>query len=148
MDEFGKRLLDFRKRAGMSQEELAAKLGISRQTLSKWEQGQSEPDVEMILCLCDVFQITPNELLGTEENGRGQAEQVIRSTEQHIQIAAFDVFMLLLLLSGVALQVVYLCVPNLSSFIALLSLGMMLAAILYFPAKAICAAAKNRNRKA
>lgn len=59
----GERLLELRKKKGLSQEELANVVGVSRQTVSKWEVGESTPDFDKILPLCEVFEITSDELL-------------------------------------------------------------------------------------
>ena len=56
----------YRKRAGMSQEDLAERLHVSRQTISKWETGQSAPDPETVVQLARLFGITTDQLL-TEE---------------------------------------------------------------------------------
>ena len=64
------RLMKLRKAAGLSQEEVAEKLELTRQTVSKWETGQSSPDLDKVLPLCDLYHITPDELLhdgGSEE---------------------------------------------------------------------------------
>ena len=53
-----------RKQKGLSQEELAVKLNVVRQTISKWEQGLSVPDAEMLIQISEVFEIPVSELLG------------------------------------------------------------------------------------
>lgn len=53
-----------RKAKGLSQEELAIKLNVVRQTISKWEQGLSVPDSEMLVTLSDVLETPVNTLLG------------------------------------------------------------------------------------
>lgn len=53
-----------RKAKGMSQEELATKLNVVRQTLSKWEKGQSVPDAEMLMRIAEALDISVSELLG------------------------------------------------------------------------------------
>ncbi|MBO5070087.1 MAG: helix-turn-helix domain-containing protein [Roseburia sp.] len=53
-----------RKAKGMSQEELATKLNISRQTLSKWEKGLSVPDAEILIRIADALDTSVSELLG------------------------------------------------------------------------------------
>lgn len=53
-----------RKSKGMSQEELAIKLNVVRQTISKWEQGLSVPDSEMLISLSEVLEIPVSTLLG------------------------------------------------------------------------------------
>lgn len=57
------RIQNLRKTKGISQEELADKVGVSRQAVSKWEGGQSTPDVEKIIILCDYFGVTTDYLL-------------------------------------------------------------------------------------
>lgn len=65
----GQRLIEFRKSKNLSQEGLAEKLNVTRQTISKWETDQSTPDFDKIVPLCEVFGITTDELFnGTKEN--------------------------------------------------------------------------------
>ena len=64
----GKRLLSLRQQKGMSQEELANQLHVSRQTISKWESDLSLPDMKTMLDISDFFQISITELLGIEED--------------------------------------------------------------------------------
>ena len=51
--EIGKRIAESRRSAGFTQEELANRLGVTPQALSKWEKGASSPDLEMLTSLCD-----------------------------------------------------------------------------------------------
>ena len=57
------RIQYLRKNKGISQEELADKVGVSRQAVSKWESEQSTPDVEKIILLSDLFDVTTDYLL-------------------------------------------------------------------------------------
>lgn len=57
------KIIDLRKKAGMSQEELAEKLGVSRQSVSKWEMAQSTPDLNRILKMSEIFGVTTDYLL-------------------------------------------------------------------------------------
>ena len=59
----GERLTELRKKAILSQEDIAEKIGVSRQTVSKWELDQSLPDFDKILPLCKLYNITSDELL-------------------------------------------------------------------------------------
>ena len=52
---------------GMTQQKLAENLGTTQQTISRWLQGVNEPDLSMLLKICDVLDETPNSLLGFEE---------------------------------------------------------------------------------
>jgi len=60
------KIIDERKRLGLSQEELAEKLGVSRQAVSKWESTQSTPDLQKILQLADLFEVSIDYLLKDE----------------------------------------------------------------------------------
>ena len=55
---FGNRLYELRKKAGMSQEELAAALDVTRQTVSKWEVGDSTPELMKLIALGDLFGVS------------------------------------------------------------------------------------------
>lgn len=60
------KIVDLRKKAGLSQEELANKLGVSRQSVSKWEGAQSTPDMDKVLKLADLFGVSTDYLLRDE----------------------------------------------------------------------------------
>ena len=57
------KIYSLRKQSNLSQEELADKLNVSRQTVSKWELGESNPDSDKIVPICELFGITTEELL-------------------------------------------------------------------------------------
>ncbi len=65
--EFNKKLFELRKQRGISQEQLAYKLNVSRQTISKWELGESTPDMEKLTILSDYFDISLDELVMGKE---------------------------------------------------------------------------------
>lgn len=62
------RLFNLRKNKKLSQEELANILGVSRQTISKWETGESTPDFDKIIPLCEFYGITSDELLSGKKD--------------------------------------------------------------------------------
>lgn len=66
--EVANRLLDLRKKSGMSQEELAEKLGISRQSVSKWERAESSPDTDNLIALAQIYGVSLDELLMGKES--------------------------------------------------------------------------------
>lgn len=68
---------------GYSQEELAAKVNVVRQTISKWEKGLSVPDAEMLIVLARALDTTVSALLG-EPDAIPQAEQTIRSLSEKL----------------------------------------------------------------
>jgi transcriptional regulator with XRE-family HTH domain len=66
--DLGSRIKDERERLNLSQDELAQRMDISRQAISKWETGKSYPDIEKILKLSDIFNITLDELVRGDKN--------------------------------------------------------------------------------
>ena len=67
------RIQQLRKNQGMSQEELADRVGVSRQAVSKWESDQSLPDLEKLVLLSEIFETTTDYLLkGIEPAGKGE----------------------------------------------------------------------------
>ena len=91
----GEKILQLRKKMGLSQEELAEKLNVTRQTISKWETNQSSPDFEKIVPLCDLFEITTDELLrGKSENIKNLDDSKIRrKTACNVSISVFIYFL-------------------------------------------------------
>lgn len=77
---FGEKIFELRKEKKLSQEEVADKLNVTRQTVSKWETNQSTPDFDKIVPLCELFEITTEELLTgkkTEVNNASDKEQEV-----------------------------------------------------------------------
>ncbi|MDD7024440.1 MAG: helix-turn-helix domain-containing protein [Oscillospiraceae bacterium] len=68
---FADNLLQLRKMNHMSQEELAEKVNVSRQTLSKWETGESVPDIEKCKLLAEIFRVTLDDLVRYESTVDG-----------------------------------------------------------------------------
>lgn len=62
----GEKIISERKKCKLSQEELAEKLGITRQTISNWELNETSPDLKQASKLCDIFNISLDELIGKE----------------------------------------------------------------------------------
>lgn len=77
----GNNIYTLRAKADLSQEELAAKLGVSRQSVSKWETDASVPDVDKLIQLSKIFEITLDELVNGAENQQ-QAQAQINETMQ------------------------------------------------------------------
>ena len=65
--EFNNRLYQLRKQKGFSQEELANRLNVSRQTVSKWEVGDSTPDTEKLVAISDLFDVSLDMLIMGKE---------------------------------------------------------------------------------
>ncbi len=53
----------FRKQKGFTQEQVAEKLGVSRQAVAKWERGESVPDIENVIALADMYEVTVDSLV-------------------------------------------------------------------------------------
>lgn len=63
----GKKILELRKQKNVTQDELAAELGVTAAAVSKWENGYTLPDILMLCALADYFQVTTDELLGRSQ---------------------------------------------------------------------------------
>ena len=80
MSVFAENLQFYRNRKEMTQEQLAEKMGVSRQTISKWEAGTSYPEMEKLLLLCDLFSCSMDTLM------RGVAEELeVEDNQKHRQ---------------------------------------------------------------
>ena len=73
---FGQKLQTLRQRAGMSQDVLAERMGVSRQAVSRWERDETMPETDKVVALADVFGVTTDYLL------RPQAEEQPSPEEQ------------------------------------------------------------------
>lgn len=87
------RIRELRRARGISQEELAAEIGVSRQAVSKWESGQSVPDLDRVIALSDYFEVTTDYLL------KGIAPTVPQSGKQAPNASVFAI-------AGTALNVI------------------------------------------
>lgn len=73
--ELGERLFELRKSKNLTQDEVAEKLKVTRQTVSKWETNQSTPDFDKIVPLCELFEIGVEELLTGKKPEEIQEEE-------------------------------------------------------------------------
>jgi len=76
----GEKLFELRKEKNLSQEEVADKLNVSRQTISKWETNQSTPDFDKIIPICELFEISTEELL-TGKKAEGEEVKNIEESK-------------------------------------------------------------------
>ena len=83
---FGENLKTLRKQKGFSQEELATRLHVVRQTISKWEKNLSVPDADTLIRLAETLEVSVSELLGAKIENENTAsdvpEQLSRINEQ------------------------------------------------------------------
>ena len=97
--EFNEKLQELRKREGMTQEELAGKLYVSRTAISKWESGRGYPNIESLKAIARLFSVTVDELLSSDEI-LTVAEEEIKHKEQGSRcfvLALLDISAVLLL---------------------------------------------------
>lgn len=79
--QFYRKLSTLRKEAGLSQEQLAEKAGVSRQTIFKWESGLASPSMENILTLSRLFCVSADELIGNEAFAARESEESLRKED-------------------------------------------------------------------
>ena len=82
--EIANRLVGLRKKNGLSQEELADKLGLSRQAVSKWERAESSPDTDNLICLAKLYNVSLDELLKTDQDIEEISEEVREKEEEKV----------------------------------------------------------------
>ena len=80
--EIADRLIKLRKKYGYSQEELADKLGLSRQAVSKWERAEASPDTDNLICLAKLYGVSLDELLSTDEDVETIVEEQVKKEEK------------------------------------------------------------------
>lgn len=73
--EIGKRIRKYRVELGLSQRQLAEKIGVSNGRVSNWEQGLNRPDADMLADLCYALQVSPSSLLGVQLSTDELSEQ-------------------------------------------------------------------------
>lgn len=79
--EIANKLVKLRKQAGLSQEELADKLGLSRQAVSKWERAEASPDTDNLICLAKLYGVSLDELLSTEDDAETIIKEQVKKDE-------------------------------------------------------------------
>ena len=80
---FAEKLKTIRKQAGMSQERLAEKLGVSRQAVTKWETDTGIPDIENMMAISALFDISVDELLSNEKGEKKPADYLYESITEY-----------------------------------------------------------------
>lgn len=63
-DEIAKNLLYYRKKSGLTQKELAEKLGVKNTAVSNWESGNNSIDIDTLFRACEIFEVTLNDMYG------------------------------------------------------------------------------------
>ena len=80
---FAEKLKSMRKQSGMSQEKLAEKIGVSRQAITKWENNSGIPDIENMLALSSLFNVSVDELLSNEKIEKKQTDYLYESVTEY-----------------------------------------------------------------
>ena len=80
--EIADRLIKLRKKYGYSQEELADKLGLSRQAVSKWERAEASPDTDNLICLAKLYGVSLDELLNTDDSVEKIVEEQVKPQQE------------------------------------------------------------------
>ena len=86
---FGEIIRNARKSLGLTQRQLAEKIGVSNTSISNWEKGLSRPDADLIQKLCDVLQLQPNDFYGTGETKNTSAGSRRTVSDEDIKLALF-----------------------------------------------------------
>lgn len=86
MNEFGELLYSLRKESGMTQAELAQKLGVTNKAVSKWETGEAMPEAALLLPIARIFDVSVDELL----NGRRADKQAPADESRAESVPSFD----------------------------------------------------------
>lgn len=73
----------YRKQAGLSQEKMADRIGVSRQAITKWENGTGIPDISNLMAIADLFQISVDELLSNEKSEKKQEGYLYESRTEY-----------------------------------------------------------------
>lgn len=80
--EIANRLVELRKKSGLSQEQLAEKLGLSRQAVSKWERAEASPDTDNLICLAKIYNVSLDDLLNSDQSVEDIAKEVKEETDE------------------------------------------------------------------
>lgn len=129
----GQRLLELRKSKHLSQEEIAEKLNITRQTVSKWETDQSTPDFDKIVPICELFEISTEELLtGKKEEIKEEIINNIDIKEKRAKGTGKSILLYVVAVAWIMVSVPVLMInPVLASAIFLLICGYATYVMIY-----------------
>lgn len=125
----GNKLNQLRKLSGMTQEQLAVKIDVSRQTISQWESDSTSPDLDSIVKLSRIFHVSLDDLLGETETSMTNSNDEQITLEDLMKINLHNRKMMLLLMGG--LIFVMASVLNFAYVIALQSTTLSTQYMLY-----------------
>lgn len=87
---FGDRLQELRKNCKMTQEELGNKLGVAKNTISCWESSISQPSIELIRRLADIFKVSTDYLLGINFDNLSEIDKIKKALKEAGMMANDD----------------------------------------------------------
>lgn len=131
----GVKIQNLRKQKGLSQEQLAEAVGVSRQAVSKWEAEQSVPDIDKIILICDYFGVTTDYILRDEEMS---CTETVQSTNKNEEEKDMDNKKKSTLLLTVAVMLYILCavpiiiIPNQVGLVLLLVMVAVATGLMIF----------------
>ena len=108
---FNEKLIKLRKEAGLSQEELGNRLNVARQTVSKWELGETTPEMDKLIKISEIFNITLDSLI-KEENEEKTEEKINNTNSQRLTrivikiLKAIEIILIALLVINVILIII------------------------------------------
>ena len=108
---FNEKLIKLRKAAGLSQEELGNRLNVARQTVSKWELGETTPEMDKLIKISEIFNITLDSLI-KEENEEKTEEKINNTNSQRLTrivikiLKAIGIILIALLVINVILIII------------------------------------------
>ncbi len=129
---FPQNLTALRKKANLSQDNLAEQLHITRQAVSKWESGLSTPDIDTLITLCEILGTTPNELLtGIDSPSTGKTDPKMPARDTTFIMTSI-LYFLMLICGATLLTVNFFNGVLFEPQITFLALGLMLGSIILF----------------
>ena len=127
--EIGKKLKNARIEAGLTQEKAAEKIDVSRQTISKWENEKSYPDIISVIALSDLYSVSLDELLKGDQKMAEHLEEstnVVKSNKKLTGAILLNIILMILLIAlnmllpeGTYYLVIVFCVVIMSSSVLL-----------------------------
>jgi len=147
----------FRKAKGISQEEMAVKLNVVRQTVSKWENGLSVPDADVLIHMAELFEVSVSQLLGIEGNydvNTNLSEELEKLNKQLAEKAQREKLLLqankkrgiILLLSFLAMLIALIAENEIVS-ILLVSFCLLVAVVVLYRNLALLTSVTTNNMK-
>lgn len=127
--EIGKKLKNARMEAGLTQEKAAEETGVSRQTISNWENERSYPDIISVIALSDLYSVSLDELLKGDQKMADHLEEstnVVKSNKKLTGAILLNIVLMILLIAlnillseGTYYLVIVFCVVIMSSSVLL-----------------------------